>query len=226
MLLRSGGLRVLVGAVGVVVAACGGNRDRGPGGGGFDGGVPSDAASDVDGGDAAVPLDAAAPGDANDGGGGGCRIDLPMPGFDPLFATYTDPFTAEDFDAMAGWVEMIVEIMTVIGPMSSPVVACTTGSGAFRVEAEGTEQDGVDETRMVIAIGSGYTGAGTYTVGTAGGLAAEVFHSDVGGATARAETVCQVCVEPGERAGLYRCRDLEDTAGNRLNVLQAAFRCD
>lgn len=211
-----------------VVAGC---AEREGGVGGMDGAVEGDSGVLSDGGsaDAGTRSDSsAADGAPGDGAAstGGCRIDLPMPGFDPLFAMYTDPFDSEDFDAMAGWVEMNVEIMTVIGPMNSPVVSCTTGAGTFRVEAEGTEQDGVDETRMVIGLGAGYSGPGTYTAGTADGLEAEVFHSDVGGAEARTAAVCQICVEPGERSGLYRCRDLEDTAGGRLNVFQAAFRCE
>ncbi len=188
------------------------------------GGAATDPAPDA-GTDAGMDAQTVDAGGADDDAS--CVIDLPptasVIGSDPIFGF--DSFTLEEAELTAGSIVTTMDIGTVLGPMNSPIVACTAGGGAFRVEAEGIELDGADTTRFVIGMTAGYTGAGTYELTLANGLEAEAAHSDVGESAAVDTSVCQVCVATGEMHGAYRCMGLQSEGGLEWHVLVGSFDC-
>ena len=192
--------------------------------GGGDVGSAGDSGSDTAGNDA-TGADSGTDGSNS----GTCTVDLSSEGTDAATVSFYDhitgPFTADDVSFETGRLVATVEARGNVGPMDSPVVSCDTSGGSFRVEAEGPEADGVDTTRFILGISTGYSGPGKYTATTAEGLEAEAAHSDVGGTTAGSETTCQFCMGENQRWGIYRCIGLTDTEGNKMHVLQGAFDC-
>jgi hypothetical protein len=123
-----------------------------------------------------------------------------------------------------GWIIADATISNTGGFIYAPIITCPLEQGPdFTLFGEGQELGMNSRARIELSF-PGYTGAGKYSELVPDALDVSVYQNEIGTYTTTSTTQCEVCVEPGERSGIFRCVNLA-YGEYPMHVFAAAFFC-